>query len=54
MTIFLYLIAQVFCGNGNHSPSCSQCILTENWCNGECEYDWEENKCKEKGNTIEI
>ena len=48
----MILIEQVSCGNGYHAPSCSQCTFTENWCNGECEFDWDENKCKEKGIII--
>ena len=51
-SLTLILIEQVSCGNGYHAPSCSQCTFTENWCNGECEFDWDENKCKEKGIII--
>ena len=50
----LILIEQVSCGNGYRAPSCSQCTLSENWCNGECEFDWDENKCKEKGKTVDF
>ena len=51
-SIILILIEQVSCGNGYRAPSCSQCTFSENWCNGECEFDWDDNKCKEKGKYI--
>ena len=50
--LFCILIEQVSCGNGYRAPSCSHCPFSENWCDGECEFDWDENKCKEKGKSI--
>ena len=52
--ILIIHIEKVSCGKGHSSPSCSQCIFTDSWCNGECEFDWEDNNCKEKGITLFI
>ena len=50
LSYLLFSTEQVSCGKQDNSPSCSQCIFTDNWCNGECEFDWDDNKCAEKGN----
>ena len=52
--ILIIHIEKVSCGKGHSSPSCSQCIFTDSWCNGECEFDWEDNQCKEIGKTTYI